>query len=115
VRSAEDPALLDFLKKQDIHLEVCPTSNVQTNVVDIIHDHPADTIYRHGVSMSLNTDCRTISDVTLSSEYQLMADVFNWEKEHFLTCTLQAIRHAFCGAGLKEKLSQQVLAIYNSG
>lgn len=114
VRSAEDEKLLDFLKKECIHLEVCPTSNVQTNVADTIKDHPADKIYRHGVSMSLNTDCRTISDVTLTSEFALMASVFNWEKKHFLTCTLEAIRHAFCPAELKEKLTQKVLSTYNT-
>lgn len=114
VRSAEDDNLLDFLKTENIHLEVCPTSNVQTNVVDTIRDHPADKIYNHGVSMSINTDCRTISDVTLSSEYARMVSVFNWEKKHFLTCSLEAIKHSFCDAGLKEKLRQKVLSIYNS-
>lgn len=113
VRSAEDPALLDLLKKENIHLEVCPTSNVQTNVVDTIHDHPADRIYKQGVSMSISTDCRTISDVTLSSEYALLAAVFNWEKSQFLTCNLEAIAHSFCDAGLKEQLKQRLLAIYN--
>lgn len=114
VRSAEDVKLLDWLKKEQIHLEVCPTSNMQTNVVNTIIDHPADKIYRHGVSMSLNTDCRTISDVTLTSEFALMTSVFNWQKEHFLTCTLEAIQHAFCTEELKEKLREKVLTFYNS-
>ncbi|HEX4876227.1 MAG TPA: adenosine deaminase [Chitinophagaceae bacterium] len=113
VRSAEDEKLLEFLKESDIHLEVCPTSNVQTNVVDTIRDHPADKIYFHGVSMSINTDCRTISDVTLSSEFSLMAAIFNWKKEHFLRCSLEAIRHSFCEDSLKEKLRQQLLSFYN--
>ena len=34
VRSIEDPALLEYLKAQRIHLEVCPSSNVQTRVVE---------------------------------------------------------------------------------
>lgn len=113
VRSAEDEKLLEFLKDSDLHLEVCPTSNVQTNVVDTIRDHPADKIYNYGVSMSINTDCRTISDVTLSSEFSLMAAIFNWKKEHFLRCSLEAIRHSFCDEGLKEKLRQQLLSFYN--
>jgi adenosine deaminase len=115
VRSAENEKLLDFLRDQHIHLEVCPTSNVQTNVVATMQDHPAEKIYKHGVSMSINTDCRTISDVTLSSEFSQMATVFNWQKEHFLRCTLEGIAHAFCEEALKEKLRQQVLAIYSSG
>ena len=114
VRSAEDLGLLDQLKAHSIHLEVCPTSNVQTNVVDTIRDHPIDRIYRHGVSMSLNTDCRTISDVNLSGEYQLVESVFQWKKEDFLHCNLEAIRHAFCDEKLKIKLSQEIRDAYQS-
>ena len=114
VRSAEDPALLELLKEKDIHLEICPTSNVQTNVVNSIQDHPLNRIYRQGVSMSLNTDCRTISDVNLSGEYQLVESVFQWRKEDFLHCNLEAIRHAFCDEQLKIKLSQQIRDAYQS-
>lgn len=114
VRSAEDDKLLEHLKKQNIHLEVCPTSNVQTNVVNTINEHPVDKIYNRGVSISINTDCRTISDVTLSSEYGTMASVFRWEKKHFLHCNLEAVKHSFCDTALKERLAEKILAAYNT-
>ena len=114
VRCAEDERLLDFLKKENIHLEVCPTSNVQTNVVNTIQDHPADKIFRHGVSMSINCDAKTISPVTLSSEYALLEKTFNWNKEHFLQCNLQAVEHAFCEPSLKEKIRQQLITAYTA-
>lgn len=112
VRSAEDPALLDLLKKEDIHLEVCPTSNIQVNVFDIIENHPADKIYTSGVSMSINTDCRTISNVTLSSEYDVMSRIFRWTKSHFLRCNLEAIHHSFTTEEIKETLRQKIRAAY---
>lgn len=80
----EDHSLIEFLKTNNIHLEVCATSNVQTNVVDVIGNHPADNIYKAGLSMSINTDVRTISDLTLESEYALLEKIFSWQKEHFL-------------------------------
>ena len=104
VRSVDDPALLAFLKAENIHLEVCPTSNIQTNICDKAEDHPADRIYRSGVSMSINTDARTISDVTLTSEYQLLERVFHWDKDHFIRCNLEAINHAFLPEDRKAKL-----------
>lgn len=113
VRSAEDEKLLDHLKKENIHLEVCPTSNVQTNVVNTIQDHPADKIYRHGISMSINCDAKTISPVTLSSEYALLEKTFHWNKEHFLRCNLEAINHSFCEESLKEKLKEKIIAVYS--
>lgn len=114
VRSAEDPTLLAFLKKENIHLEVCPTSNIQVNVFDIIENHPADKIYSAGVSMNINTDCRTISNVTLSGEYQVMASVFHWTKEHFLRCNLAAVNHSFTNEPVKEELRGKIRAAYES-
>ena len=114
VRSAEDNKLLDHLKKENIHLEVCPTSNVQTNVVNTIHDHPADKIYKHGVSMSVNCDAKTISPVTLTSEYALLEKTFNWTTEHFLKCNLEAIEHSFCEDSLKEKLREKIKSAYSN-
>jgi adenosine deaminase len=110
VRSAEDENLLEFLRKENIHLEVCPTSNIQTNVYDTIQDHTADKIFNSGVSMSISTDCRTISDTTLTNEYGLLKKIFNWKKEHFLKCNLAAIEHCFTTKEKKEKLKHRLIA-----
>ena len=112
MRSAEDNTLIAFLKKENIHVEVCPTSNIQTNVYDKIEDHAADKIYKAGVSMSINTDCRTISDTTLANEYHKMEKVFNWDKDHFIKCNLEAIEHSFTTTEKKEKLKEKILTGY---
>jgi adenosine deaminase len=112
VRSVEDTALLSFLKANNIHLEVCPTSNVQTDVFDKIEHHTADKIYNAGVSMSINTDARTISNVTLADEYQLMEKVFHWDKEHFKKCNLEAIDHSFASNDIKQKVRKKIEAAY---
>jgi len=113
VRSAEDDALLDYLKQHDIHLEVCPTSNVQTHVFDTIHDHSLPKIYASGVSMSINTDARTISPVTLSSEYALLEKEFGWQLEQLLQCNLEAIRHSFADDATKGKITNLLNIGYN--
>jgi adenosine deaminase len=109
VRSAEDSALLSYLKKENIHLEVCPTSNIQSNVFDKMEDHVADKIYKSGVSMSVNTDARTLSDITLSHEYRTLAKYFNWDKAHFLKCNLEAVDHAFISEEKKAQLRTKIL------
>ena len=112
VRSAEDEKLLDYLKEKNIHLEVCPSSNIQVNVFDKIENHSADKIYNTGVSMSINTDARAITPVTLSSEYNLMFEIFDWKKEHFLRCNLEAVKYAFCDEELKEILKERIMVAY---
>ncbi|MER0442129.1 adenosine deaminase [Emticicia sp. W12TSBA100-4] len=113
VRCVEDTELMQFLKQKDIHLEVCPTSNVQTNVVDKIANHPLDRIYQNGISMSINTDARTISDVNLRKEYETLEEYFNWGKEHFLKCNLEGIKHAFISSEKKAILVKKIKTVWN--
>lgn len=112
VRCVEDPKLVQHLKDTQIHLEVCPTSNVQTNVVNQIEDHPADLIFRSGISMSISTDGRTIANTRLGREYGLLQQHFNWEKVHFLRCNLAAIDHAFTSETKKAALRQRIMEAY---
>jgi adenosine deaminase len=114
VRSVEDEQLMRHLVQRDIHLEVCPTSNIQVNVFDTIKHHPADRIYNAGVSMSINTDARTISNTTLGNEYEIMKRVFHWQLGHFRRCNLEAIRHSFASVEMKARIHQQLVAAYDA-
>lgn len=105
VRSTEDAALLDFLREQQIHLEVCPSSNLQTNVYEEMSEHALDALYRAGLSVGISTDARTITDITLEQEYQNMRAAFGWTNEEFLQCNLNAVEAAFIPEDLKKKLS----------
>lgn len=114
VRSVEDKELLNRIIKRNIHLEVCPTSNIQTNVYDDIQSHSIDQLYNSGVSVSINTDSKTVSNVTLSGEYQLLANEFGWTANHFKKCLLNAIDHAFTSEEIKNSLRNRILSWYES-
>ena len=112
VRSVEDEGLMKHLSDEDIHLEVCPTSNVQTNVYSEIKDHRINDILAHGVSLSVNTDARSISGSTLASEYAKLNKLFGWKKEDFLKANLEAVRHAFVDDDTKAQLRRKLLEAY---
>ena len=95
VRSVEEPALIARLIDQDIHLEVCPTSNVLTGVAPSFGDHPVDRLYRAGVSMGLNTDGRGVLPIRLQDEHRRLAETFDWRDEHFRRCYLRAAAACF--------------------
>lgn len=114
VRSAEDEKLLLHLKEHNIHLEVCPTSNIKTKVFNRIEDHSACKIFDAGVSMSINTDGRTISDTTLTSEYELMKNVFNWNESHLYKCNLEAINHSFASEKIKNIVREKLDSYFNN-
>ncbi len=114
VRSIEDPALIEHLRKERIHLEVCPTSNLQTNIYDTFTDHPINRLYQSDISLSVNTDTRTITDITLTEEYEKLHRFFAWEKQHFLLCNLEALRASFLPENVRQELMAQLEESYRA-
>jgi adenosine deaminase len=109
VRSHEDPALVDRLRLQNIHLELCPSSNVQIiPSIPAWEDHPIDRLYRAGVPLSVSTDTRMLTPATLTGEYADLARVFGWGREEFLRTNLMAIEAAFAAPAIKAKLRSQI-------
>jgi adenosine deaminase len=113
VRSIEDQRLIEFLAKERIHLEVCPSSNVQViPSIAEMKDHPIHKLLRLGVSLNVNTDTRTLTPTTLTREYELLEQTFNWGREEFLKTNLMAIDAAFAEDEVKQKLRKAVLEAY---
>lgn len=67
--AADDPALVAELAARRVTLDLCPTSNVQAAVVPSLAAHPLARLARAGVPVTLSTDDRTVSDLTLPREY----------------------------------------------
>jgi adenosine deaminase len=108
VRSVEDSALVEHLRRERIHLEVCPSSNVQIDVYPTYARHPIDRLYRADVSVGVNTDARAVTQVTLSEEYERLADAFGWREADFLACNLNAIEAAFAPADVKRRIADRL-------
>lgn len=66
----DDDLLMKELIARDITLDLCPTSNVQANIVASVAAHPIARLFRSGVPVTLSTDDRTVSGLTLVREYQ---------------------------------------------
>ena len=110
VRSFEDPNLIERLKKEKIHLELCLTSNMVTKVYKDFFNHPIDELYKKNLSISINSDGRTISNTNLCKEYSLISKHFMWDDNDFLNCNINAINASFAS----EKLKSKLLNILNS-
>lgn len=108
VRSIEDEECINLLKEKDILLEVCPTSNINTGVFPTIFEHPIKSLFDAGVKLSINTDNRTVSNVTLNSEYDLLARTFGFTEKDFNNMNVEAIKHAFINDIEKLKLINKI-------
>ena len=112
VRSIEDPALIEYLRGNNIHLEVCPTCNVQTDIYPDYESHPVDKLDHSGLSLNINTDTRTMTKITLNQEYEKLNRVFGWQKEHFLNCNANALRAAFIPQQTRKELMARLMENY---
>ena len=104
VRCIEDNSLIEKITKENIHLEICVTSNMVTKVFNDLKDHPVDFLLNKGISLSINTDGRTISDTTLNKEYVLLNKEFNWLKNKFLEVNINAMKASFSSNEVKNKI-----------
>ncbi len=106
IKIIDYPDLINEAKEKGITLEVCPTSNVQTNAVNILKDHPIKKLFDMNVNVCINTDNRTVSNITLEDEYNKLKETFNFTNEDFLKMNLMAIEASF--AQDKEKLKTKL-------
>src|SRR6266498_2982239 len=108
VRSIEDPALVAHLRERGTHLEVCPSSNVLTSMVDTYRDHPVDRLYRAGVRLGISTDVRTMIDTTLTGEYERLRSSFGWGQDDFRRCNAAALDAAFAPQAVKRRVADRL-------
>ena len=87
--------LANYVRDRRIPLEVCPTSNVHTGAARSIATHPIDLLKRLRFRVTLNTDNRLMSGVTLSGEFERCASVFGWTLEDMEWLTLNAAKSTF--------------------
>jgi adenosine deaminase len=70
-RAIEDPILVDTLRKREITLEICPTSNVCTGCVSHWEDHPLRQLWEANVLVTINSDDPPMFNTTLLDEYRI--------------------------------------------
>src|SRR3977135_1493370 len=70
VRAQEDLEVIAMIKENGVQLDMAPTSNAQTKAVRRLQEHPLRRFHEQGIKVTISTDSRTVSDVTLTQEYQ---------------------------------------------
>lgn len=83
VSAFRDTKLLDHIRSAGVHIEFCPTSNLQTGAVPDIATHPIGRAREQRLKFSLNTDDPGAFDCSMLSEYQRAADAFGFTLEDF--------------------------------
>ncbi|MGY1682833.1 adenosine deaminase [Geodermatophilus sp. SYSU D01176] len=80
---------------QQVPLEVAPSSNVQTGAYPSLAGHPVDRLHRRGFAVTVNTDNRLMSGVSVTSELTDVATTFGWGWDDVQRVTERAVAAAF--------------------
>jgi adenosine deaminase len=84
-----------YLAEHQIPLEVCPSSNVQTGAIRDLAGHPIKLYKNLGLRVTVNTDNRLMSGVSLSSEFHRLAETFGYGWRDIEWLTINAMKSAF--------------------
>ncbi len=93
--SASLGRLAAYVRDRRIPLEMCPTSNIQTGVAESIADHPIGVLRKLSFRVTVNTDNRLMSGVTLSSELHALTEAFGYGWPDIQWLTINAMKSAF--------------------
>lgn len=95
IRSIEDPKLMDYLRENQILLEMCPTSNRITSAWPNYRTHPFRLCLEYGVPVCLNTDDPSIFGNTLADEIAIARDAMGLSDAAIQKSFETARRHSF--------------------
>jgi adenosine deaminase len=87
--------LAHYVRDRRIPLEVCPSSNLHTGIVDTLADHPIKLFKDLKFRVTLNTDNRLMSNVSLSDEMMNMVDFFGWTLRDMQWLTVNGMKSGF--------------------
>ena len=104
VRSLEDAGVIQDLKATKVALEICPTSNLQTRIFESIERFPLEQLLDAGLTVTINTDNMTVSNTTLSHEFELLQQHCGLDKNTARELAENAARAVFSDSSEKDRL-----------
>jgi adenosine deaminase len=101
--------LAAYVRDKRIPLEMCPTSNVHTGAAKSLADHPIGLLTQLRFRVTVNTDNRLMSDVSMTSEMTALADTFGYGWADLQWFTVNAMKSAFIGFDERLSLINEVI------
>ena len=88
--------LANYLASERVGIEVCLTSNLQTlPSIKSVKDHPIKKMIAMGLSLSICTDNRLISNTTLTDEYLLLTNNLNLTRRQLRNIVIAGFKGSF--------------------
>jgi aminodeoxyfutalosine deaminase len=106
--SAQDEKLLEYLAKNSIPLEVCPSSNVATRAVASLDEHPIRAFRDAGVTVTVNSDDPSMFGTSLNQEYEIAARLLDLDTGGVADLARAGVRSSFAPDDLKVAMLAEI-------
>jgi adenosine deaminase len=83
---------------------------VQTRAANSLAEHSIDRLFRKGLHVTVNTDCRTVSQTTLTKEFERLEGAFQWGAAEFQQCQRNSAEAAFVSDEVRADLMHRLSA-----
>ncbi|UVI37933.1 adenosine deaminase [Brevibacterium spongiae] len=102
-------SLAAWVLDQQIPLELCPSSNLQTDIGGTIASHPITGLKDLGFAVTINPDNRLMSGTSVSREMRLLVDEAGWTQTDLEWATVNAVTAAFLPLDVRERMLDEIL------
>ncbi|HEY6685232.1 MAG TPA: adenosine deaminase [Propionibacteriaceae bacterium] len=99
-----------YVRNERIPLEMCPSSNVQTGTVSSIAEHPIHSLDQLGFRVTVNPDNRLMSATSMTREFALLAEAFDYTFADVSRLSINAAKSAFAPYEVRRALVQRITA-----
>ena len=107
IRAQEDPEVVATIRENGVQLDTAPTSNAQTKAVRRLEDHPLKRFFEQGIKVTISTDSRTVSHITLSQEFQNAVAALGCSLDQVWAMNLQALEGGFADEVSRARLRHE--------
>ena len=107
VRCLEDPALVAYLRKHQIPLEVCPTSNICLGVAPSLAEHPLPKLLAAGLYVTINSDDPPMFNTTLTDEYLKIVEAFDFDINTIERLEMNAVNATLLPQSRRETMARE--------
>lgn len=80
------PEAIELIRKNNVVLEVCPTSNWLTSSVPSTAAHPIRRLQEQGIAVTVNSDDPSLFGIDLGNEYDLLTREHGFSSDDFAAC-----------------------------
>jgi adenosine deaminase len=97
-----------YVLNEQIPLEMCPSSNVHTGTVTSIAEHPINRLDRLGFRVTVNPDNRLMSATSVTREFSLLAEAFDYTLADVRRLAINAAKSVFAPYQVRRSLLQRI-------